>query len=123
MAKPDKTGLSRLINAAGYSWQGLQAAWKHEAAFRQEIIMAALLTPFAFIVGETLTQTALLLTTLYSVVIAELANSAIEAVVDRISDEHHPLAGRAKDLGSAMVFVALLGATLTWLLIAIQRFA
>lgn len=121
MAKPNKTGLNRIVNAAGYSWQGLQAAWKHEAAFRQEIILAILLTPCAFIVGNTLTQSALLLATLYAVIIAELANSAIEAVVDRISDEHHPLAGRAKDLGSAMVFIALLAAATTWLLVLIER--
>lgn len=121
MAKPNNSGLNRIINAAGYSWQGLRAAWKHEAAFRQEIVLTILLTPCAFIIGNTLTQTALLLATLYAIIVAELANSAIEAVVDRISDEHHPLAGRAKDLGSAMVLITLLAAATTWLLILIEH--
>jgi len=120
MAKPGKTGLSRIIDATGYSLAGLKAAWHNEAAFRQELLVV-LLTPAAFWISSSLTQTALLITSLYLILLMELANSAIEAVVDRISDEHHPLAGRAKDIGSAMVFVALTGAAAVWLLVLFDR--
>ncbi|MBN2644830.1 MAG: diacylglycerol kinase [Desulfuromonadaceae bacterium] len=121
MSKPSATGLQRLINATGYSIQGLKAAWRHEAAFRQEMVLLLILTPVAFLIGESLTEVALLLTTLFLVPLTELANSAIEAVVDRIGSEHHPLSGRAKDIGSAMVFVALVLNTLVWLLVLCQR--
>ena len=120
MAKPGKTGMSRVFDATRYSLSGLKAAWHHEAAFRQEAVLVAILTPTAFVIGSTLVETALLVTTLYLILLMELANSAIEAVVDRISDEHHPLAGRAKDIGSAMVFVALAGAAAVWLLILLS---
>ncbi len=121
MAKPGKTGIARLIDAFGYSQQGFKATWQHEAAFRQETYAVCGLTPCAFFLGSTLSQIALLLATLYGVIIAELINSAIESVVDRISDEHHELAGRAKDQGSALVLVAIAITTVVWLLVAIER--
>ncbi len=121
MAKPGKIGIARLSDAFGYSQQGLKATWQHEAAFRQELCLALALTPCAFILAATLTQTALLLATLYGIVVAELVNSAIESVVDRISDEHHELAGRAKDQGSALVLISIAIMCITWLLIAIER--
>ena len=120
MAKPGKTGLSRILDATGYSFAGLKAAWHNEAAFRQELILVLILTPVAFRIGSSLTQVALLLTSLYLILLMELANSALEAVVDRISDEHHPLSGRAKDIGSAMVFVSLVGAASVWLLVLLD---
>lgn len=111
--------IRRIINAAGYSLQGLRAAWQHEAAFRQECVVAALLVPCAFWLGEDLAQTALLLAVLGLVLVVELLNSAVEATVDRIGPERHPLAGRAKDMGSAAVFVSLLLAGVVWALVLI----
>ena len=114
MSKPGKTGIARIIAAAGYSQQGFAAAFKHEAAFRQELFLLLLLTPLALWLGEDGTDYALLIGVLLLVLMVELLNSAVEAVVDRIGPEHHELAGRAKDIGSAAVFVALLNAALTW---------
>jgi diacylglycerol kinase (ATP) len=117
MSKPGKTGVSRIIDAAGYSCKGLTAAFKHEAAFRQEIALALVLTPVAFWLGETNVERGILVSCLILVIIVELLNSAIEAVVDRIGEEHHELSGRAKDIGSAAVFVSLLNVVIVWLVI------
>ena len=113
--------IRRIVNATGYSLQGLRAAWRHEAAFRQECVVAALLVPCAFWLGEDLAQTALLLAVLGLVLVVELLNSAVEAAVDRIGTERHPLAGRAKDMGSAAVFVSLLLAAVVWALVLIGK--
>lgn len=121
MAKPGKTGIIRVIDACGYSMKGFKATWQHEAAFRQEVVLGVILTPCAFLLGSTLTQVALLLTTLYGVILAELTNSAIESVVDRISDEHHELSGRAKDQGSALVMLAICLCTVVWVMVALER--
>ncbi|MBF0418059.1 MAG: diacylglycerol kinase [Magnetococcales bacterium] len=120
--KPGATGLTRVIHAAGYSWLGFQAAWRHEAAFRQELIGVMLLMPFGFWLGGNAVQRSLLLGSLLVVLIVELLNSAVEAVVDRIGPERHPLSGRAKDLGSSAVFVSLALAVLIWGLVAWERF-
>ena len=122
MAKPGNTGLARILNATRYSAQGLKSAWRYESAFRQECVAALVLLPVAFWLGESLAQTALLVGVLGVVLIIELLNSAIEAVVDRISDEHHELAGRAKDMGSAAVFISLTLVALIWLAVAADRF-
>jgi diacylglycerol kinase (ATP) len=122
MPKPGKTGLGRIVDAQLYTIQGLRAIWKHEAAFRQECALAAVMIPAAFWVGGDAVQIALLIGVCLVVLIVELLNSAIEAVVDRISDDMHELSGRAKDMGSAAVFVSLCLAGLTWLLILWQRF-
>lgn len=114
MAKPGATGLSRVINATGYSMKGLSSAWRHEAAFRQELLLMIVLTPLAFVVGKELLQTLFLLVLAWLIVVVEILNSAIEAVVDRIGHEHHELSGRAKDLGSAAVFIALALNALVW---------
>ena len=114
MAKPGATGVTRIINATGYSMKGLKSAWINEAAFRQELMLILLLMPLAFWVGESLNQILLLITISWLVVIVEILNSAIEAVVDRIGAEHHELSGRAKDLGSAAVFIALALNGLVW---------
>jgi len=115
LAKPGNTGLGRIIRATFYSIQGLRSAWRHEAAFRQELILMLVLTPLAFVVGQGLTQQLLLIMVGWLVVIVEVLNSAIEAVVDRIGAEQHELSGRAKDLGSAAVFLALALNLVLWL--------
>jgi len=117
MAKPGKSGLSRIINATGYSWQGLKAAWKYEAAFRQELVLALIGVPLAFWLADNKSELLWLILPLFILVIAELVNSAIEAVVDRISDEHHELSGRAKDIGSAIVFVSIILLTVIWFVV------
>ncbi len=119
MAKPGKTGLSRIIAAAGYSRKGLHAAFKNEAAFRQELFLLLLLTPVALWLGNGGIDYALLIGALLLVLMVELLNSAVEAVVDRIGPEHHKLAGQAKDIGSAAVFVALVNAALIWFFVLV----
>ncbi|MFM5734602.1 diacylglycerol kinase [Aeromonas hydrophila] len=114
MAKPGATGVTRIINATGYSMKGLKSAWINEAAFRQELMLILLLMPLAFWIGDTLEQILLLVCISWLVVIVEVINSAVEAVVDRIGSEHHELSGRAKDLGSAAVFIALALNALVW---------
>ncbi|OZG40877.1 diacylglycerol kinase [Aeromonas sp. A35_P] len=114
MAKLGATGVTRIINATGYSMKGLKSAWINEAAFRQELMLILLLMPLAFWIGDTLDQILLLICISWLVVIVEVLNSAVEAVVDRIGSEHHELSGRAKDLGSAAVFIALALNALVW---------
>ncbi|AHV34713.1 diacylglycerol kinase [Aeromonas dhakensis] len=114
MAKPGATGVTRIINATGYSMKGLKSAWINEAAFRQELMLILLLMPLAFWIGDSLDQILLLICISWLVVIVEVLNSAVEAVVDRIGSEHHELSGRAKDLGSAAVFIALALNALVW---------
>jgi len=114
VAKPGATGVTRIINATGYSMKGLKSAWINEAAFRQELMLILLLMPLAFWIGDTLDQILLLICISWLVVIVEVLNSAVEAVVDRIGSEHHELSGRAKDLGSAAVFIALALNALVW---------
>ncbi|MCF3097304.1 diacylglycerol kinase [Aeromonas australiensis] len=114
MAKPGATGVTRIINATGYSIKGLRSAWVNEAAFRQELMLILLLMPLAFWLGDSLNQILLLVVISWLVVIVEILNSAIEAVVDRVGSEHHELSGRAKDLGSAAVFIALALNGLVW---------
>ncbi|QKT04969.1 diacylglycerol kinase [Ectothiorhodospiraceae bacterium 2226] len=116
MRKPPHE-LRRLANATRYSWQGLRAAFRHERAFRLEVVAAAVLLPLAVWLGEGPLERALLVAVVLLVMVAELLNSAVEATVNRIGTEHHPLAGRAKDLGSAAVFVSVVLAGAVWLLI------
>lgn len=115
MAKTGATGISRIINAAGYSWLGFKAAFKHESAFRQELGLILVLTPVAFYYGPTPADKAILIASLVFILLIEILNSAIEAVVDRHGDELHELSGRAKDMGSAAVFMAFIIAGLVWL--------
>jgi diacylglycerol kinase (ATP) len=112
-----KTGLARIINAAGYSWAGLSAAFRHEDAFRQEVFLALLLIPLALYLGETGIERALLIGAVLGVLIVELLNSALEAAVDRISLEPHLLIKRAKDMGSAAVMIALVNVVAVWALV------
>jgi len=122
LAKQQNTGFRRVIKATFYSIDGLRAAWRNEAAFRQECVLALLMTPAAFWLGRTAVERALLIGTVWLVLIVELLNSAVEATVDRVGTDHHKLSGRAKDLGSAGVFVSLLLVLLVWGLIAWERF-
>jgi diacylglycerol kinase (ATP) len=115
-----KTGLKRLVNAFGYSIAGTLAAFKHEDAFRQEVVLALVLTPVALFFGETAIDQALMISSLLFVIIVELLNSSIEATVDRISVKHHKLAKRAKDIGSAAVFFSLINAAVIWFVILVK---
>ena len=101
--------------ASGYSIKGLKSAFKHEAAFRQELLLAAILIPLACYLDVTQIERLLMITSVVIIVIFEVFNSAIEAVVDRIGTEHHELSGRAKDMASATVFIALFLCAYIWL--------
>lgn len=121
MAKVQKKGLVRIFNAYKYSMKGFKAGIENEAAIRQELVLAAIMTVAAFFIFNSAVELVLLIVTPWIVVITELLNSAVEAVVDRIGSEFHELSGRAKDLGSAAVFVAL-GVTLfTWAAIIVEH--
>ena len=109
-----KTGLRRILNAFGYSMDGLRAALRHEDAFRQELLLAGLLIPAALFVPATGTGKALMIGAVLLALIVELLNSAIEAAVDRISLENHALAKRAKDIGSAALLLALINVPVIW---------
>lgn len=122
MGKTGVTGIKRIINAFGYSMKGLRAAFKHESAFRQETALLIILLPIAFLLGQNIVDYSILIGSLMLVIIVELLNSAVEAVVDRVGDEHHKLAGRAKDIGSAAVFVALVNVGVIWSMYIFQYF-
>jgi len=122
MGKPGNTGLRRIVNATFFSLAGLRAAWLHESAFRQETLLCAVLIPAAFWLGQTAVERSLLIGSCLLVLIVELLNSGLEAVVDRVGDEPHRLSGRAKDLGSAAVFMSLALVVVVWGLIAWDRF-
>ena len=114
MPKPGKTGITRIIHAFGYSMQGIRAAFKHEAAFRQEILLAIVLIPLAFFITQDAVKLVLLISTPLLVLVVDILNSAIEAVVDRFGEEHHELSGRAKDMGSAAVAISLVILAVVW---------
>jgi len=119
--QPGATGLRRILNATRYSLEGLAAAVKHEAAFRQELLLAAVLVPLGLWLGADGLERALLAGSVLFVLVVELLNSAVEAVVDRASPEHHELAKRAKDYGSAAVMLALGLAGLVWVVLLLPR--
>lgn len=116
MSNPHKgrTGLDRVIHAAGYSAQGLRAAYQFESAFRQECWLALVMLPAAFWLGRNWLEVAALAGSVVMVMVVELLNSGIEAVVDRVSFDHHDLSKRAKDYGSAAVMLALLVCAGIW---------
>ena len=115
-------GLQRLWNATRYSLAGLGAAWRNEAAFREESLLGLMLVPAALWLGTTAVERALLVGSCLLVLIVELLNSAVEAAIDRIGEDSHELSGRAKDMGSAAVFISLLLVIVTWGLIGYERF-
>lgn len=122
MIKQQVTGITRIINATGYSCAGLKAAWQNEAAFRQESILCIVATTLALWLDVSSLERIMLIGSVVLVVIVELLNSAIEAVVDRIGYEHHELSGRAKDIGSAAVLVSLLMSAIVWGIIVLPKF-
>ena len=123
MGKPGNVGFGRIVRAAGYSAQGIAHAWRHEAAFRQEVALALLMMPLGLWLGRSAVERTLLIGCLMFVMIVELLNSAVEAAIDRHGDEHHELSGRAKDLGSAAVLLALVLVAAVWGSVAYSRFA
>ncbi|ARU26003.1 diacylglycerol kinase [Cellvibrio sp. PSBB006] len=122
MSKPGKTGIARVVDAFGYSMKGLAAAWRFEAAFRQEVTLAIVMIPAAFWLATNHIELILLISSVFWVLMAELANSSVEAVVDRTGHERHELSGRAKDIGSALVFTSLILLGIVWGLVAFNRF-
>lgn len=117
MADSKHKGMQRLVNATQYSWQGIKAAYKHEEAFRQEVWLFIVAIPLALWLGDTVIEKILMIVSVLLVMIVEILNSAIEAVVDRFGGEVHELSGRAKDMGSAAVTLSLLNVVIVWLLI------
>ncbi len=114
-------GPKRIFKAAVWSWQGLRAAWLHESSFRLEVYLLAVLGPLALWLGQTPVERALMIGSMLLVLAMELANSAIEAVIERYGAEFHELAGRAKDMGSAAVFVLMMNVLLCWGLVLAPR--
>ena len=117
MASRGHKGVTRLIKASGYSWQGICAAWRHEEAFRLEIWICLVMVPLGLYLGETGVEKSLLVAAILLLPLVEILNSALEAVVDRFGEEHHELSGRAKDMGSAAVAIALVLAASVWVLV------
>ena len=115
-----KTGIRRLANAFTYSVAGTLAAFKHEDAFRQEVILSIVLIPLAIYLGQTAIEQALMIASILLIIIVELLNSSLEATVDRISVKRHKLSKRAKDIGSAAVFFSLVNAAIIWFLILVK---
>lgn len=122
MGNTGNTGIRRLLSATRYSAQGFVHAWRHEAAFRQELAATIVLFPIGLWLGRTPVERVMLIGSCLLVIAVELLNSAIEATVDRFGDERHELSGRAKDLGSAAVFVSLVVVASAWGAVAWVRF-
>lgn len=114
MAYSGNTGLTRIVKAAGYSWQGIKSAYQNEAAFRQESWLAVVLVPLAIWLSKSGTQLALMVSSVVLLMMMEIMNSAIEAAIDRHGEEQHVLSGRAKDMGSAAVLFAFIYLLLVW---------
>ncbi|APV50083.1 diacylglycerol kinase [Betaproteobacteria bacterium GR16-43] len=115
-----KTGVARIIQATFNSFAGLADAWRHESAFRQEVLMALVLIPLALVLPLERVEKGLLVAVVLLVLVVELLNSSVEAAIDRISFDHHNLSKRAKDIGSAAVFVSLFLMSITWYLILMK---
>lgn len=114
MANQNEKGFKRILNACFFSAAGFKAVWIHEEAFRQEVLLFAVTTPLAIWLGQTPIERLLLIGSVLLVLLVELINSAIEAIVDRVGLERHELSGRAKDIGSAAVMLSLVWAAVTW---------
>ena len=117
MAAQGPQGLTRLIKATQYSWQGIKAAYAYEEAFRQEVLLAIVTIPLGFYLGANGIERALLIGSILIILIVELLNTGIEAITDRVSTDHHELSGRAKDIGSAAVLFSLINAAVVWLFV------
>jgi diacylglycerol kinase (ATP) len=119
MANQNEKGVKRILNACYFSAAGFKAVWTHEEAFRQEVLLFIVTTPLAIWLGRTPIEKLLLIGSIVLVLLVELLNSAIEAIVDRVGLERHELSGRAKDIGSAAVMLTLIWAAITWTYILI----
>jgi diacylglycerol kinase (ATP) len=117
MAKKGSTGFFRIIKAAGYSWKGVCAAYRHEAAFRQEVWLCSVMIPLGLYLGDNGIEKALLVSSVILLPLIEILNSALEAVVDRFGEERHELSGRAKDMASAAVVFAFVLTAVVWVLV------
>ncbi|MDH5394040.1 MAG: diacylglycerol kinase [Gammaproteobacteria bacterium] len=122
MADSGNKGLKRLILATGYSWQGFKASWINEEAFRQEVLLAVVLIPLALLLDVSQLQMLMMIASVLLVLIVEILNSAVEALVDLVTQEKHELAARAKDMGSAAVMLALVNMAIIWLVILASNF-
>ncbi len=123
MASTEARGPRQILRAARYSAQGLKAAWKHEASFRLEAYLLLIMLPLAFFLGRSALERAILAAVVILVPTMELMNGALEAIVDKTTPEHHILAGRAKDMGSAAVTGCMLIVIIVWGAVAFERFA
>ena len=117
MANSSNTGFTRFIRATGYSWQGLCAAYRNEAAFRQETWLCVVMIPLGLYLGDNGIEKALLVASVALLPMFEILNSAVEAVVDRFGEEQHELSGRAKDMASAAVALAIILMVTVWILV------
>jgi diacylglycerol kinase (ATP) len=117
MEREKPVGMTRLLRAFGYSFQGFRHAWREEAAFRQEVFLSAFVIPAGLFLGRTGSERALLVCPMLLILVVEILNSAVEAVVDRAGPERHPLAGMAKDMGSAAVMLSFVLLGTVWLLV------
>lgn len=115
------TGLLRIFNATGYSFKGIQRAWKTEAAVRQEFMLALFMLPIAFLIAQSLAQVVMLVLSLFIVVITELLNTSIEYAIDRIGSEKHDLSGASKDIASAAVFFSITQVVVVWGIIVLYN--
>lgn len=121
MGKPENTGFGRIVRATRYSAQGMLHAWRHEAAFRQELAATLVMLPVALWLGSNPVERILLIGSCILVLVVELLNSAVEAAIDRHGDEYNELSGRAKDLGSAAVMLSLVLTGVFWAAVAWQN--
>lgn len=122
MGNKNENLIDHIVNAFRYSFAGFKSAWQNELAFRGEVVVVAVMLPLGIWLGQSAAERALLIVSLLLILITELVNSALEAVVDRIGPQRHELSKRAKDLGSAAAFVSMVAAALVWIIIAYGRF-
>jgi diacylglycerol kinase (ATP) len=122
MGNKNESVIGHIKNAFIYTFAGLETAWKNELAFRGEIVVAMVMVPLGLWIGRSAVERSLLIASILLILVTELLNSAIEAVVDRIGPERHELSKRAKDMGSAAAFISMGTAALVWMIIAYDRF-
>jgi len=123
MGKKNESLIGHIKNAFKYTFAGLASAWKNELAFRGEVVVAIFMIPMGIWLGRSGVEKALLIASILLILLTELFNSALEAVVDRIGPERHELSKRAKDMGSAAAFISMVTAALVWIIIALDHFA
>jgi len=123
MVSGNENVVGHIINAFRYTFAGLKSAWKNELAFRGEVVVVTIMLPLGIWLGRSAVERALLIASILLILLTELLNSALEAVVDRIGPQRHELSKRAKDMGSAAAFISMVTAALVWIIIAVDRFA